>query len=183
MSKKRPTYDAVCRNRKASHRFEILEKIECGLVLHGAEVKSLRNRDVSIEEAYARVDGNELWLIGCHIAPYAFANAQNLEPLRRRKLLLHARELAKLRQRMDQKGFTVVPLAMYFNDRVIAKVSRGVARGKQLADKRRDLKKRDQQRDIDARRAWRRRTNAFPRRRPRREVGGHTTTARACDAT
>ena len=149
MSKKRRTDDTVCRNRKASHRFEILEKIECGLVLRGAEVKSLRNHDTSIEEAYARIDGNELWLIGCHIAPYAFANAQNLDPIRRRKLLLHARELAKLRQRLDQKGFTLVPLAIYFNDRGIAKVSLGVARGKQFADKRRDLKLRDHQREMD----------------------------------
>lgn len=149
MSKKRRTDDTICRNRKASHRFEILEKIECGLVLRGAEVKSLRNRDVSIEEAYARIDGKELWLTGCHIAPYAFANAQNIDPIRRRKLLLHSRELTKLRQRMDLKGFTLVPLAIYFNDRGIAKVSVGVARGKQVADKRQDMKLRDHQREMD----------------------------------
>ena len=141
--------DTVCRNRKASHRFHILERIECGVVLAGTEVKSLRQRDASIAEAYARIEDGELWLIGCHIAAYKFGHTQNHEPLRRRKLLVRSREIRKLKSRIDQKGLTLVPLRIYFNDRGIAKLTLGVARGKKLGDKRQDLKTRDHKREIE----------------------------------
>ena len=149
MAKKPKPDDAVCRNKKAAHRFEVLERLECGLVLRGSEVKSLRLRNVSIDEAYAVVDEGELWLIGCHIAAYEFDHARKPEPLRRRKLLARSREIAKLKTRVEQKGLTLVPLRVYFNDRGLAKVTLGVVRGKKGADKRDDLKARDDQREIE----------------------------------
>jgi SsrA-binding protein len=155
MAKKATPDNIVCRNRKASHRFQILEKVECGVALVGTEVKSLRDRNASIEEAYAQVIDNELWLIGCHIAAYKFGHTTNHDPVRRRKLLVHARELFKLSRKVEQKGLTLVPLAIYFNDRGIAKVSLGVVRGKHMSDKRRDLQTRDHEREIN--RALRRR--------------------------
>lgn len=155
MAKKATPDNIVCRNRKASYRFQILEKIECGIARMGTEVKSLRDRNASIEEAYAQVIDNELWLIGCHIAAYKFGHTTNHDPTRRRKLLVHARELDKLSRKVEQKGLTLVPLAIYFNDRGIAKVSLGLARGKHLADKRRDLQAKDHEREIN--RALRRR--------------------------
>ena len=149
MGKKTKTDNTICRNRRATHRFEVLEKLECGLALLGTEVKSLRDRNASVDEAYARIDARQLWLIGCHIAAYKFGHTTNHEPLRARKLLIHARELAKLKTRVEQKGLTLVPLAIYFNDRGIAKVTIGVARGKKTVDKRHDMKAHDAQRDIE----------------------------------
>ena len=149
MVKKTAPDRTVCRNRKATHRFHILEKIECGIALVGTEVKSLRERAASIEEAYARIENDELWLVGCHIAAYKFGHTRNHEPQRRRKLLLHAREIHKLKPKTEQKGLTLVPLAIYFNERGIAKVSLGLAVGKKVADKRQDLKARDHKREID----------------------------------
>ena len=149
MSKAAPTDNTVCRNRKAGFRFELLEQFECGIALRGTEVKSLRDRNASIEEAYARIDGDELWLIGSHIAAYSFAHAQNHDPLRRRKLLLHGREIRKLRPQVEQKGLTLVPLRVYFNERGIAKVAVALARGKTLVDKRRTLQTREHKREMD----------------------------------
>ncbi len=149
MAKKTVPDRTVCRNRKATHRFHILEKIECGIALVGTEVKSLRERAASIEEAYARIENDELWLVGCHIAAYKFGHTRNHEPQRRRKLLVHAREIHKLRPKTEQKGLTLVPLAIYFNERGVAKVSLGLAVGKKVADKRQDLKARDHKREID----------------------------------
>lgn len=149
MAKHKDPDNTVCRNRRASHRFEILERIECGVELRGTEVKSLRDRNASIEEAFARIERGELWLIGCHIAAYKFGHTQNHEPLRRRKLLVHKRELAKLRTRVEQKGLTLIPLGLYFNSRGVAKVSLGVVRGKKFGDKRQDMKVRDAQREME----------------------------------
>jgi SsrA-binding protein len=147
---KRPVQDqSVCRNRKADFRFEIIEKIECGIVLRGSEIKSLRERAASIEEAFARIENNEAWLIGCHIAPYSHANTANHEPLRRRKLLLHRQEIRKLLPKVEQKGLTLVPLRVYFNERGIAKVTLGLARGKTASDKRQSLKEREDRREIE----------------------------------
>jgi len=149
MAKKPQPDNIVCRNRRANHRFEVLEKLECGFALLGTEVKSLRDRNASIEEAYARIEGRELWLIGCHIAAYKFGHTANHEPLRPRKLLVHSREIGKLKTRVEQKGQTLVPLSIYFSARGVAKVSLGVVRGKKTADKRQDMKARDAKRDID----------------------------------
>ena len=149
MPKPTPTDDTVCRNRKAAFRFEILEQLDCGIMLRGTEVKSLRDKNSSIEEAYARVEDDELWLIGSHIAAYTFAHSQNHEPLRRRKLLIHTREIRKLRPQVEQKGLTLVPLRIYFNERGIAKVTVALCRGKNLGDKRRTLQTREHKREMD----------------------------------
>lgn len=149
MAKKPKADGTVCRNKKATHRFEVLERLECGLALRGSEVKSLRDRNVSIDEAYAVIDEGELWLIGCHIAAYPFDHLRMPEPLRRRKLLARSGEIAKLKTRVEQKGLTLVPLRIYFNERGLAKLTIGVVRGKKVADKREDLKARDDQREID----------------------------------
>jgi SsrA-binding protein len=147
--------ETVCTNRKAGFRFEILEKIECGITLLGSEVKSLRDRNASIDEAYVRIDGQELWLISAHIAPYTFANTQNHEPLRKRKLLVHKHEIRKLRPKVEQKGLTLVPMRIFFNTRGLAKVTIALARGKTLGDKRQTMKTREHKREMD--RAMRRR--------------------------
>jgi SsrA-binding protein len=137
----------VCRNRRALHEYEILDRLECGIVLVGSEVKSLREGRASLDDAYARVDDQEVWLIGCEIPEYVMANRQNHKPKRPRKLLLHRREIAKFAGRSSQRGLTLVPLALYFkNGR--AKVELAVARGKQLHDKREAAKQADAQREI-----------------------------------
>jgi len=131
---------SICTNRRARHQYEILDEIECGIVLRGSEVKSLRSGKVSLEEAFARVKDGELWLIGCDIPIYPQANLMNHEPRRTRKLLLHRRELTKFAEKAGQQGYTLVPLAMYFT-RGIVKVTIAVGKGKQLHDKREKLKK------------------------------------------
>ena len=118
-------------------------------MLLGTEVKSLRDKNASIEEAYARIEDDELWLIGAHIAAYSFAHAQNHDPLRRRKLLIHSSEIRKLRPQVEQKGLTLVPLHIYFNERGIAKVTVALCRGKTLGDKRRTLQTREHKREMD----------------------------------
>ena len=144
----------VARNRRARHDFELLEKIEAGLVLTGTEVKSLRNGKASLEEAYAEVDKGEVWLLGCDIPEYVQANRMNHVPKRPRKLLLHRREIGKLEARTNEKGLTLVPLSLYFK-KGIAKVELCLARGRKTFDKREALKKQEAKRDID--RAMRRR--------------------------
>jgi len=149
MKRKTEAEGLVCMNRKASFRFEVLEKFECGLMLHGSEVKSLRERGLSLDEAYARIENDEAWLIGCHISAYSHARSHVHEPLRRRKLLLHAREIRKLRPKVEQKGLTLVPLKVYFNERGLAKVTLALARGKTLGDKRHTLRDREARREMD----------------------------------
>ena len=149
MGKQSQSDNTICRNRKARFRFHILEKFECGIALRGTEVKSLRERSCSLEEAYARLERGELWLIGFHIAAYRHGHTTNHDPLRRRKLLLHARELRRLRPKVEQRGLTLVPLQVYFNERGLAKVSVALARGKKLVDKRQDHKARDHAREIE----------------------------------
>lgn len=144
----------VARNRKARHEYELLEKVEAGLVLTGTEVKSLRNGKANLEDAYAEIDKGEVWLLGCDIPEYLQANRMNHVPKRRRKLLLHRREIAKLDSKSGEKGLTLVPLSIYFK-KGIAKVELSVARGRKTYDKREAIKKQDAKRDID--RAARRR--------------------------
>ena len=149
MQKEPPADRIICRNRKAKFRYQILETIECGIVLLGSEVKSLREQSASLEESYARIDRGELWLVDFHIAAYKFAHTINHEATRRRKLLIHGRELSRLKPKVEQKGLTLIPLRVYFNTRGLAKVSVALARGKQVADKRQDLKARDHKREMD----------------------------------
>jgi SsrA-binding protein len=137
----------ICRNKRAFHEYEIHDSLECGLVLTGTEVKSLRDGHSSLEDAYAKLDGGELWLLGCDIPEYAMGNKMNHKPKRPRKLLLHRREIEKFAGKASQQGFTLVPLKMYFKNG-LAKVEVAVARGKQQHDKREAAKKADAQREI-----------------------------------
>lgn len=139
----------VSENRKARHRFEISEQLECGIMLKGSEVKSLRDGKLSLDEAYVRIEDDELWLIGADIPEYKQATIWNHAPKRQRKLLVHAKQLKKLALRANEKGLTLVPLRVYFNARGIVKVMVGVGRGKQLHDKRETMKTRDVKRQID----------------------------------
>jgi SsrA-binding protein len=138
----------IANNRKARYEYEVLDTLECGIVLVGSEVKSLRDGRMSIDEAYGRVDRDEVWLVGLDIQEYRFANVENHEPRRRRKLLMHRREIRKFAAQAYEKNLTLVPLKMYFK-RGRAKVLMGICRGKKQYDKRESMKKRDTQRDID----------------------------------
>lgn len=135
-----PNSKSICRNRRARHEYDILESLECGIVLRGSEVKSLRDNKVSLEEAYARVTDGELWLVGCDIAEYPQASLMNHEPRRTRKLLLHRRELRKFAETANQRGLTLIPLAMYFSKGKV-KVEIAIGKGRKLHDKREKLKK------------------------------------------
>jgi SsrA-binding protein len=138
----------ICRNRRASHDYEILDRMECGIVLVGTEVKSLRAGYGNLEDSYARVDGGEVWLIGAEIPEYEFGNRLNHKPKRARKLLLHKREIVRFAGKASEKGLTLVPLRMYFKEGV-AKLELAIAKGKQTHDKREALKKADAKRQID----------------------------------
>ncbi len=138
----------VCRNRKATHEYELSDRLECGIVLVGTEVKSLRDGHCMLEDAYAHIDRGEFWLHNCEIPVYAMGNRMNHEPKRIRKLLVHRRELAKFAGKASERGYTLIPTCLYFkNGR--AKVEIAVARGKQLHDKRQSLKQAEAKRDID----------------------------------
>lgn len=136
----------VARNRKARHEYMILDEYQAGIVLKGPEVKSLRAGQVAFRDAFARVDGGEVWLHDLHITPYAQANNFNEDPDRPRKLLLNRAEIRKLARQVDEKGHTLIPLDVHFM-RGVAKVTLAVARGKKLYDKRETLKKRTQERE------------------------------------
>jgi SsrA-binding protein len=137
----------VATNRQASYRYHLLERFECGMALQGSEVKSIRNGGVQIKDAYATLTDQEVWLHNMHIAPYEPASRANHEPERPRKLLLHRREIEHLIGSTKEKGLTLVPTRVYFNGSR-AKVEIALARGKAHVDKRRDLKAKDQNREI-----------------------------------
>jgi SsrA-binding protein len=138
----------VASNRKARHNFDILETHEAGLVLQGTEVKSLRDGRADLKESYARIEGGEAWLVGCHISPYAQGNRANHDPLRPRKLLLHKKEITRLLGKIMEKGLTLVPLRLYFKDGR-AKVELGLARGRKTLDKRHAIREREERREMD----------------------------------
>ena len=138
----------IAQNRRARYEYEVVDTLECGIVLVGSEVKSLRKGTVSLDEAYGHVKQGEVWLVGCDIAEYVQANQFNHNPRRHRKLLMHRRELKKFAGKAYEKGLTLVPLKMYFKEGR-AKVLLGICRGKQLHDKRETLKKKSVQREID----------------------------------
>jgi SsrA-binding protein len=144
----------VARNRRARHDYHIEDTIEAGLVLTGTEVKSLRAGRASLTEAFAQISGDELWLHGLHIPEYAQGTWTNHDPRRTRKLLLHRKEIDRLASQVAERGFTIVPLSLYFSGGK-AKVELALARGKRTYDKRRDLAQRDAAREVD--RALRRR--------------------------
>ena len=151
---KAPPRHEVARHPRARFLYEIVETVEAGIVLLGSEVKALREGKAQLQEAYARVRGGELWLVKCHIPEFRHASAQNHEPLRPRKLLLHRTELARLRARVEQKGLTLVPLCLYFNGKGLAKLDLALARGRKLHDKREAIRSREARTEI--RRASRR---------------------------
>ncbi len=148
MAKRDEEDKAVCQNRKARHEYLIEDTFEAGLELKGTEVKSLRQGRASIQEAFAQIKAGEAWIHQFHIPPYEQANQFNQDPVRTRKLLLHKREIAKLAESTTQKGYTIVPLKVYFK-KGRAKILIGLGRGKKAYDKREALKERDISREMD----------------------------------
>jgi len=148
-STKGATFKSVAENRKAKHNYKIIDSVECGMVLHGSEVKSLRNGRCSIEEAYARFKDGELWLVDCEIDEYRQATFWNHPTKRMRKLLLHRRELHRFGLKAKERGLTLIPLRVYFTDRAVAKCVIALCKGRKLHDKREVLKKADARREID----------------------------------
>ena len=140
--------EIVSTNKKARFNYEIIEKIETGIALKGTEVKSIRNRNVSIGESYAQIKDDEVFLHNLHISPYEQGNRENHDPIRVRKLLLHKREIKKLVARTQQKGLSLVPLSIYLRKGKI-KVELGIGRGKRLVDKREVIKKKTIEREIE----------------------------------
>ncbi|WP_028314777.1 SsrA-binding protein SmpB [Desulfatibacillum aliphaticivorans] len=138
----------VCQNRKARHDYHIDDRFEAGMVLTGTEVKSLREGRANLKDSYARVKNGELWLHQFHISEYPFAYYNNHEPLRIRKLLMHKQEIKRLTGKINERGFSLIPLEVYFS-RGKAKVTLALARGKKAYDKRQDIKKRESKREMD----------------------------------
>jgi len=138
----------IANNKKAYHDYFIEEKYEAGIALHGTEVKSLRMGRCSVKESFIRIDHGEVMIYGMHISPYEKGNIFNKDPLRIRKLLLHRHEINKMQGRIAEKGYTLVPLQVYFKDSLV-KVEIGLAKGKKLYDKRQDIAKKDQRREAE----------------------------------
>ncbi len=139
----------IAKNRKAFHDYEILETFEAGIELTGTEVRSLRDNNAQLTDTFALVRKGEVWLNNLHIAPFAQGNINNGDPDRRRKLLLHKKQIRYLEEKTQEKGLAVVPLKMYFNDKGLVKVEIALARGKKLYDKRNTMKERDTKREIE----------------------------------
>jgi SsrA-binding protein len=139
----------VAINKKAYHNFELVDRYEAGLALLGSEVKSLRSGTADLSGSYGRIDGSECWLVGATISPYQQADVSDYQPTRKRKLLLHKNEIHKIKDKLELRGFTLVPLRIYFNKRGIAKIELALARGKRQYDKRRAITERQQKKDID----------------------------------
>ncbi|MHC4386614.1 MAG: SsrA-binding protein SmpB [Planctomycetota bacterium] len=137
------------KNKKAYHNFELVEKVEAGISLLGTEVKSLRNKQCDLDACYGRLIGGEVWLVGCKIAQYDRGGYTNHDPLRKRKLLLHKSQIKKIRTKLEQRGFTLVPTKIYFNSRGIAKVELALATGKKQYDKRAKMVEQQQKKDIN----------------------------------
>ena len=141
------TEKVVATNRKARHEYFVLDTVEAGVALTGTEVKSIRLGNVNLTDGYAMVRNGEVWLSGMHVSPYEQGSYANVDPLRERRLLLHRKEIRRLIARIGEAGVTLVPLQVYFKNRV-AKVLLGVCRGKRAYDKREDISRREVERDI-----------------------------------
>ena len=137
----------LAKNRKARFNYAIEESIECGIVLQGTEVKSIRAGNMSFPDSFAEIRNGEVWLMGLHITPYVYSSVFNHDPYRPKKLLLHRDEIKRLARKVDEKGFTLVPLDFYLKNSII-KVTLGICRGKKLFDKRSDIRDRDVKRDL-----------------------------------
>jgi len=148
MTKKPKTdVEVVCQNRKARHDYHVIESLEVGIVLVGHEVKSIREHHVSLDSSYAFISNGELWLIDCNIEPYKFASYEQHEPKRKRKLLIHKKQIKSFAEKAAQKGNTLIPLKMYFS-KGRAKVELAVCKGKQEHDKRQSIKDREAKREM-----------------------------------
>jgi len=139
----------VATNRKAYHDYHILDKYETGIELLGSEVKSLREGNANLKEAYIVIRKEQAWVLGIHISPYSHTGFEGHEPVRERRLLLHKREIEKIKISLEQKGLTAVPLQMYFNPNGWAKLEIGIAKGKKIYDKRKAIRERDIQREAE----------------------------------
>lgn len=142
-------HQPIAKNRKAFHDYEVLETFEAGIELTGTEVRSLRDNNAQLTDTFALVRHGEVWLSNLHISPFKQGNIANVDPDRRRKLLLHKKQIRYLAEKTQEKGLALVPLKMYFNDRGLVKLELALARGKKLYDKRNSMKERDMKRDID----------------------------------
>jgi len=145
--KRKMAEETVATNKEARHNYHILESVEAGIELMGAEVKSLRDRKANLNDSFARIEDSEIYLYNMHISPYPQAGRFNPDPKRRRKLLLHKAEIRRLFGQLTQKGLTLIPLKLYFK-RGLAKVELALAKGKKLYDRREDIKRRDSDRDL-----------------------------------
>ena len=143
---KKQSSNVLCENRKARFNYHLVEFFEAGIVLTGAEIKSIRNGGMSLAESYVRVDNNELFLIGAHVAPYKHTDDKDYNPRRKRKLLMHRKEIEKLRGRVEQKGLTLVPVKVYLKHG-FAKLEIALAKGKHAPDKRQSVKEREADRE------------------------------------
>ncbi len=139
---------AICTNRKLFRDYEVLDTFECGIELKGSEVKSLRDAKANIDDAFGRIDGNEIYLYSCHVTPYEKASYFKEEATRPRRLLLHRSQIKKLIGQVMQRGFSLVPMKMYFNQKGRVKVALSLVRGKKLYDRRQDIKKRETDREL-----------------------------------
>jgi len=139
----------IATNKKAYHEYTVDSVIEAGMVLKGSEVKSLRAARVNLRDGYVKIKNGELWLLNVHISPYQFATYDAPDPMRERKLLLAAREIKKLIGKVQEKGFALIPIKIYFNSRGLAKLGLGLCKGKTLYDKRHSLKKKEADREMD----------------------------------
>ena len=139
----------VATNRKAYHEYHILDKYETGIELLGSEVKSLREGNANLKEAYIVIRKEQAWVLGIHISPYSHTGFEGHEPVRERRLLLHKREIEKIKISLEQKGLTAVPLKIYFNSNGWAKLEIGIAKGKKIYDKKKAIRERDIQREAE----------------------------------
>jgi SsrA-binding protein len=142
---------SITTNRKALRDYSVIEAVECGIELKGSEVKSIRDGNININDSFARIEGNEVFLYNTHISPYEQASYLNVEPVRKRRLLLRKNQIRKLSAGLTQKGLTLIPLKVYFNNRGFAKIELALCKGKKLYDRREDIKRRES--DLAVRRA------------------------------
>lgn len=147
-NEKKHTSKTIAKNRRAFHDYEILETFEAGIELSGTEVRSLRDNNAQLTDTFALIRNGEAWINNLHISPFDHGNIANLDPDRKRKLLLHKKQIRYLAEKTQEKGLTIVPLKMYFNDRNLVKVEIALGRGKKLYDKRESLKKKDMDREV-----------------------------------
>ena len=138
----------VFKNRKARHNYFFIQEFEAGIVLQGSEIKSIREGKLSFKDSYASIEAGEVWLYSLHISPYKYDSVFAPDPERKRKLLLNKREIKKIKNKMDEKGMTLIPVEIYINDKGLAKVKIALAKGKRQYDKREDIKKKDVMRDM-----------------------------------